>query len=147
MITPESEDLFQFFRKANLITLPGIGDAFGNLNFCENKELFPGGILRCFWITGVKGGNSRGSHAHFQESQVIVALAGKLTVRIEGLDQSVLNFKLTQADQGVLVPPLNWVDVWFEEEAVLLGMSDREFSEEDYIRDKVNFENLQKKYR
>lgn len=147
MINPISKELFSYFQRAQLITLPGIGDEFGKLNFWENKELFPNGILRCFWITEVKGGKSRGSHAHYRESQVIVALAGKLKVRVEGLDQSELNFDLSTANQGVYVPPLNWVDVWFEDNAVLLGLSDREFSENDYIREKISFENLQREYR
>ncbi|WP_051287109.1 sugar 3,4-ketoisomerase [Algoriphagus mannitolivorans] len=147
MIIPDSKDPGQHFRKAELITLPGTGDALGKLHFWENKDLFPRGILRCFWITEVKEGLPRGSHAHYLESQVLVALAGKLKVRVEGLDQSVLEFELSKANYGVYVPPMNWVDVWFEDGAVLLGLSDREFSENDYIRDKGNFESLQKNYR
>lgn len=147
MIIPDSKDSGQKFRTAELISLPGRGDALGKLHYWENKDLFPNGILRCFWITEVKEGQPRGSHAHYLESQVLVALAGKLKIRVEGLDQSVLEFDLDRTDQGVFVPPLNWVEVWFEKGAVLLGLSDREFSENDYIRDKGNFENLQKTYR
>lgn len=146
MIIPNSKNLFQNFRKSELITLPEIGDAMGKLNFWENMDLFPNGIRRCFWITEVKGEKPRGSHAHYLESQVIVALAGKLKVRVEGLDQSVSVFEINQTNQGIYIPPLNWVDVWFEDRAVLLGLSDREFSENDYIRDKGNFGDLQKDY-
>ena len=147
MIIPDTKDLFQNFQKAQMITLPGMGDSLGKLHFWENKELFPNGILRCFWITEVQEGISRGSHAHFMESQVLVALAGRLKVKVEGVDGSEMDFELSQASHGVFVPPMNWVEVWFEQGAVLLGMSDREFSENDYIRDKGKFEELQQEYR
>ncbi|RIW13667.1 WxcM-like domain-containing protein [Algoriphagus lacus] len=130
-----------------LIDIPGQVRANGAVHFWENTSLFPNGVLRCFWITEVKEGETRGNHAHWKESQVIVALAGKLVVNVEGIDGGSTQFELIDPGKGILVPPLNWVEVKFSIDAVLLGLSDRAFSEEDYIRDKDYFGNLQKRKR
>jgi hypothetical protein len=144
MIIAELNNLKKFFRRAELIAVPGSKDDHGQLNYMENQKYFPNKILRSFWISGVAKGEIRGSHAHFKESQVIVAVSGELWVRVEGLDQSVTEFHLSKPDEALFVPPLNWVEVSFGAKAVLLGLSDREFSEKDYIRDKNDFVSLQK---
>ena len=144
MIIPNSKLRLENYKQAEIISLPGQKNSSGQLNFWENLNLFPDGIRRCFWITDVKLGELRGSHAHYLEAQVLVALTGEIQIRVEGIDQSELNFTLNRPDQGLYVPALNWVEVSFGPEAVLLGLSDREFSEEDYIRDKKQFGSLQK---
>ena len=127
-----------------LIEIPGQVRDNGAVHFWENASLFPNGVQRCFWISAVKEGETRGNHAHWKESQVIVSLAGKLSIKVEGIDGSCNLFELNEPGKGVFVPPLNWVEVSFSPNAVLLGLSDRAFSEEDYIRDKNYFGNLQK---
>jgi hypothetical protein len=128
-----------------LIEIPGQVRENGAVHFWENASLFPNGVQRCFWISGVKEGETRGNHAHWKESQVIVALSGKLSIKVEGIDGGCNRFELDEPGKGVFVPPLNWVEVSFSSTAVLLGLSDRAFSEEDYIRDKNYFGNLQKR--
>lgn len=126
-----------------LFTLPGNSNQMGNLHFWENLELFPAGIQRCFWISNVQEGETRGNHAHWLESQVIVAVAGKIQLAIHTPQGRDFKFELTSPGQAVFIPPLNWLVARFSSDAVLLGMSDRAFSEEDYIRDLDYFGNLQ----
>lgn len=126
------------------IGIPGQESEKGSVHFWENQYLFPNGIQRCFWISGVKKGEVRGNHAHWKEAQVLVALSGTLLITINGIDGSESLFELSDPGSGIFVPPLNWVEVRFSSEAVLLGLSDSAFSEADYIRDKDNFGNLQK---
>ncbi|WP_057938684.1 sugar 3,4-ketoisomerase [Algoriphagus resistens] len=128
-----------------LFTLPGTRNGTGCLHFWENLALFPEGIQRCFWISNVQEGETRGNHAHWQESQVIVALAGKLLLEILSSGGEVFNFELNSPDQAVFVPPLNWLVARFYPDSVLLGMSDRAFSEDDYIRDLDYFGKLQER--
>jgi hypothetical protein len=144
MIISDLNILKKHFRRAELISIPGIKDDHGQLNFMENQKYFPNGILRSFWITGVEKGEVRGSHAHYKESQVIVAVTGELSVRVEGLDLSISEYRLTKPEEGLLIPPMNWVEVSFGPKAMLLGLSDRAFSEADYIRNKNEFGSLQK---
>ncbi len=127
-----------------LIRFSGESNKNGALYFWENRELFPQGIQRCFWISAVAKDESRGNHAHWKESQVLVAMAGKLQVETESVDGLIYSFELSSTGEGLFIPPLHWVSVRFSTDAVLLGMSDRVFSEEDYIRDKEYFESLKK---
>lgn len=131
------------YHPPQLIDIPGKINESGSVHFWENARLFPQGVLRCFWISSVKDGESRGNHAHWKESQILVALAGKLHVKVTGVKSNESVFILEEPGKGLLVPPLNWVEIHFSEDAVLLGLGDRAFSEEDYIRDKNYFGNLQ----
>ncbi|WP_425639965.1 sugar 3,4-ketoisomerase [Algoriphagus yeomjeoni] len=126
------------------LTLPGNSTETGSLTFWENLELFPKGIQRCFWISGVKEGETRGNHAHWQESQVVVAVAGKVFLEIHSVQGETFKFELSSPAQAVFIPPLNWLVARLTPDAVLLGMSDQAFSEDDYIRDLDYFGKLQK---
>lgn len=128
-----------------LLDLPGHSSESGNLNFWDNAELFPTGIQRCFWISNVKKGETRGNHAHLNESQVIVSMTGVLKVKVTTLQGEIIWFTLDSASKALFIPPLNWISISFSEDSILLGLCDRAFSEEDYIRDKKDFDNYQKR--
>lgn len=130
-----------------LITIPGVVGHHGSVHFWEDKTLFQNGIHRCFWITGMEEGDVRGQHAHWMESQVILAVAGSVEVKVLSVDGKVHQFTLLKPSIGIHIPPLNWVEVVCSKGAVLLGLSDREFAEEDYIRDKSYFERLKENVR
>jgi hypothetical protein len=129
------------------LTIPGVPAPNGWVHFWEDKSLFPVGIQRCFWISGVKDGDTRGYHAHWEEGQVLVAVTGSVTVQVLSVDGTQRNFNLENPSQAVYIPPLNWVEVVCSSGAVVLGLSDREFSEIDYIRDKTHFEKLREAIR
>ncbi|MBN3520150.1 FdtA/QdtA family cupin domain-containing protein [Algoriphagus lutimaris] len=126
-----------------LIDLPGHVSETGKLNYWDDRTLFPSGIERCFWISDVKAGETRGNHAHIQESQVIIAMAGVLEVEVTHVTGEILKFKLQSSSTGLYIPPLNWVSIIFSESSVLLGLCDQAFSEDDFIRNKQDFENYQ----
>jgi hypothetical protein len=76
----------------------------------------------------------------------LVALNGNAAVTVESAAGEIFTFTLNSPALGLFIPPLHWVSVSFSAETVLLGMSDLEFSEEDYIRDKQYFESLKERY-
>ncbi|GMQ30525.1 FdtA/QdtA family cupin domain-containing protein [Algoriphagus confluentis] len=131
-------------RVPRMLAIPGLENASGNIYFWDDSPLFPQGIKRSFWICGVAQGEIRGKHAHYQESQLLVAMNGQLQIRVEGLNGEVTQFELSSPSEGLYVPPMNWVEVEFSSGAVLLGLADREFDESDYIRDKKDFGSIQK---
>lgn len=138
---------FDFLKEISVdypirINIPGVISHHGSVHFWEDKSLFENGIHRCFWITGVSEGDVRGKHAHWQECQVLVAMVGSVTVEVMSVDGKTHVFSLNNPSEGIYIPPVNWVEVVFGNSAAVLGLSDREFSEEDYIRDKVYFEKL-----
>ena len=129
-----------------LSMLPGEIGERGSLNYFEDENIFPNGIRRCFWITKVDESTSRGNHAHLKESQLLVALSGVATIAVTAASGKSYSFLLDSPSQGLFVPPLHWISVDFSSDAVLLGMSDLEFSEEDYIRNITYFESLRERY-
>lgn len=98
-----------------------------------------------FWISDVPAKVSRGSHAHWQESQVLVAIHGEIKVMVHQPRQDVQTFILDVSDKGLFIPPLHWVETEFAEKAVLLVLSDQAYSEDDYIRNIKDFESIQER--
>lgn len=118
----------------------------GNLCFWD-KEIFPLSVKRTFWLTGVPEGGIRGVHAHYKDEQVVVCLKGEVKVVLEDLAKATYVFKLNSPGNALFLPALVWSEFTFKANSVLMVLSNREYSEEDYIRDKADFEKLQDGYR
>ncbi|MFC3880415.1 sugar 3,4-ketoisomerase [Algoriphagus namhaensis] len=127
-----------------LFKLKGVNQSTGNLSYWENNEIFPDGIQRCFWVYDVEPRESRGNHAHFSESQVIVAMNGQIHVKVENVLGEEFFFELDHPSVGLFLPPKNWITTRFEPGSVLLGMCNETFKESDYIRDFELFKSLSK---
>jgi hypothetical protein len=127
-----------------LFLMPGTSNTSGELHYFENTDLFPNGIKRCFWVSGVQEGEKRGNHAHKKEAQVVVAISGFIEVKVEDAQGKNWIFSLSGAGNGLFIPPLHWVEVSFSLNSVLLGLSNLEFSEEDFIRNYDDFRKLGK---
>lgn len=82
----------------------------------------------------------RGGHAHRTDIQLIVCLQGKAKVRLESTQDEEFTVRLESAHQGLIIPPMWWGEMEFSHQAVLLGMASEVFDEEDYIRDKADFQ-------
>lgn len=139
MIRPVSQQDSIAKQNPRILSIPGIVNPSGNIHYWDDSPLFPKGIKRSFWIYGVASGEIRGKHAHYKESQLLVAINGQLRVSVENVNGEVSYFSLCSPGEGLFVPPMNWVEVEFSSGAVLLGLADREFDEADYIRDKKDF--------
>lgn len=129
-----------------LIELENRTSATGKLTFFESSTDFPFQIKRSFWISAVPSDAKRGVHAHKKESQLLICLHGTVYVDLEDLGKNTFHFELSSPDKALFLPPLIWSAVSFGENAILLVLSDQEFREEDYIRDKADFENIQSNY-
>lgn len=86
---------------------------------------------RAFTIT-VPGPTTRGGHGHRTCTQGLVAMNGHARVRsFDGLIERV--YLLSRPSDVLVVPPLNWLDLEFEEASTLLVIADRLYEVEDYI--------------
>ncbi|MCH7415158.1 FdtA/QdtA family cupin domain-containing protein [Belliella sp. R4-6] len=128
------------FSNPKLILLEGIVNETGSLHFFEYSEALPFSIKRSFWITEVPQGGKRGVHAHKKETQVLIALKGSVKVSLEGKSSSKYEFILDHPNKALILPAMFWSEVTFEKDTVLLVLSDQEFLESDYIRDKSQFD-------
>lgn len=93
-------------------------------------------IARVFTISGVPSGGRRANHAHRTCAEVLVCVAGRLEVTVRGGDDNAGKFELKNDGRGLLIPPLNWITVIFEDpRTVLLAICDALHDEADYVRD------------
>jgi oxalate decarboxylase/phosphoglucose isomerase-like protein (cupin superfamily) len=124
-----------------IIDLPKITDPRGNLTVCEGANNMPFDVKRVYWVYDVPGGESRGSHAHKQCREFIIAVSGSFSVTVDDGEQKK-TFLLNHPYQGLLVETNQWRTLEdFSSGAVCLVMASENFNEDDYIRDYKDFIN------
>lgn len=106
----------------------------GKLCVFEQGGVVPFEMYRIFTIQS-DGESTRGNHAHFTCTQLLVCLQKKITVICDdGVESKT--FILSNSHQGILVPPGIWASQTYHEEAtVLMVICDKAFDPNDYIRD------------
>ena len=114
-------------------------DRKGNLSVVENGKTLPFDVKRVYYLYDVPGGENRGSHAHRNLEQLIVAASGSFRVTLD--DGNVKrSFVLNRPYQGLYVKPGMWRDLEdFSSGAVCLVLASEIYNPEDYIRDYDEF--------
>lgn len=127
-----------------LIDLPKIFDARGNLSFINGDEHVPFSIGRVYFLYDVPAGSERGGHAHRSLKQFVVAVSGSFDLVVttrDGQDR----FSLNRPYRGVLLGPMTWRTLEnFSSGAVCLVLASLPYDEKDYIRDFSEFLELQR---
>lgn len=114
-------------------------DRKGNLTVVENGKDLPFDVKRVYYLYDVPGGESRGSHAHRNLNQLIIAASGSFTVTLsDGVKKK--SFFLNRPYKGLLVRPGMWRDLDdFSSGAVCMVLASDVYKAEDYIRDYDEF--------
>ena len=114
-------------------------DRKGNITVVQNGETVPFNVKRVYYLYDVPGGESRGSHAHRDLSQLIVAASGSFRVTLD--DGNVKrSYLLNRPYQALYVKPGIWRDLDdFSSGAVCLVLASEVYQPEDYIRDYDEF--------
>ncbi len=122
-----------------IIELPKISDAKGNLTFVEGMTHIPFEIKRTYYLYDVPGGSTRGSHAHKNLHQFIVAMSGSFDVVLfDGYREK--RFHLNRSYYGLYVGPLMWRTLDnFSSGSVCMVLASAPYEEADYIRDYKKF--------
>lgn len=116
----------------------------GNLTVVENGKTLPFDVKRVYYLYDVPGGESRGSHAHKDLSQFIVAASGSFKVTLDD-GNCKRTFMLNRPYQGLYVKPGMWRDLDdFSSGAVCMVLASDVYLKEDYIRDYEEFLNFRK---
>lgn len=122
-----------------LVDLPKISDPRGNLSFIEGGQHIPFEIKRVYYLYDVPGGSDRGSHAHKNLHQFIVAMSGSFDVVLDDGNQKQ-RFHLNRSYYGLYVCPMMWRDLDnFSSGAVCMVLASERYVESDYIRDYDKF--------
>lgn len=125
-----------------IIHLPKISDPRGNLSFIEGGQHIPFDIQRVYYLYDVPGGSDRGSHAHKQLHQFIVAMSGSFDVVLDDGKQKQ-RFHMNRSHYGLYVCPMMWRDLDnFSSGAVCMVLASERYDESDYIRDYDLFTSL-----
>ena len=120
-------------------------DRKGNLTVVENGATLPFDVKRVYYLYDVPGGENRGSHAHKELSQLIIAASGSFTVTLDD-GECKRSFFLNRPYQGLYVKPGMWRDlVDFSSGAVAMVLASDVYKQEDYIRDYNDFVYFRKK--
>lgn len=124
---------------SELIEIPKIPDARGNLSFIENGDRLPFVMERCYWIYDVPGGEVRHGHAFRRQHEMIVALAGSFDVVLDDGNGSQ-RYHLARSYYGLYVPPMTWrmIDN-FSTCSVAMVLSSTTYEADDYIEDYDQF--------
>jgi hypothetical protein len=123
-----------------IIELPRITDARGNLTFIEGDSHIPFAIRRIYYLYDVPGGAWRGAHAHRQLEQLIIAASGSFDVVLDnGYEKK--RFFLNRSYYGLYMPPMTWRELEnFSSGSVCLVLASLPYDESDYIRDRDTFQ-------
>ena len=120
-------------------------DRKGNLTVVENgnpsigQGTLPFDVKRVYYLYDVPGGENRGSHAHKDLSQLIIAASGSFRVTLDD-GKCKRSFFLNRPYQGLYVKPGMWRDLEdFSSGAVCMVLASEVYQAEDYIRDYDEF--------
>ena len=133
----------QLNTEPKLLKFPSIGkSALGYISVAENESL-PFVVKRIYWTYYTPEDVIRGGHAHYNLEQVLVAVAGKITIGVELLDGTKHQFILDDPSVGLFIPRAAWRTLHYTHSAVQFCLASQEYEEADYIRDYKEFQNLQ----
>ncbi len=121
--------------ECNLLHLNQIGDRKGYITSINNNNELPFVVKRIFYLYDIQGGESRGSHAHKECHQFLVAVSGSFEVLLDdgSRKRQVL---LNRPDLGLHIPPGIWAsEINFSSGSICLVLASHEYNEADYIRD------------
>ncbi len=124
---------------AHMIDLRRADDLRGSLAAIELTSDLPFVPQRFFAVFGVPSANVRGEHAHRTCEQVLVSLAGSVSVLVDDGTQRD-EVQLAGPDAGLYIPPMVWGSQFhFSSDAVLGVFASRPYDANDYIRDYAGY--------
>lgn len=122
-----------------LIDLPKIMDARGNLTFIESERHVPFDIRRVYYLYDVPGGADRGGHAHKALHQLVIAISGSFDIHLDdGFSKKTIH--MNRSYSGLTICPMIWREINnFSTGAVCLVLASEYYDEADYYREYEQF--------
>jgi hypothetical protein len=131
-----------------LLKFPKIGaSSIGFISIAEIKKTIPFSPKRIFWTYYTPERIIRGRHANMKNTNILIAVTGKITVTTETLDGTKKTFSLQKPDVGLVIPPWTWHTMRYSHSAVQLVLSAYEYKESEYIREYKKFSAYTKRFR
>ena len=126
-----------------IIQFPKFGrSSLGYISLAENESL-PFVVKRVYWTYYTPEDIERGGHCHIELQQILIALAGTITVSTEMPHGIKKTFVLDRADMGLLIPKMCWRQMKYTHNAVQMCIASIIYDEKDYIRDYDEFKKIE----
>ncbi|MEG2908455.1 MAG: FdtA/QdtA family cupin domain-containing protein [Erysipelotrichaceae bacterium] len=119
-------------EKVKLLSL----DSHGNLVVLENEDNnLPFNIKRIFYIFGTNEEAIRGCHANRNSKFLLIAVAGKVNVKVRTKEKEVV-YELNNPKEGLYLDRMVWKEMYkFSKDCVLLVISNNKYEKGEYIDD------------
>jgi hypothetical protein len=122
-----------------LVELAQRADMRGALTFAQQGDQIPFVVKRFFALHDIAAGAHRGGHAHREQHQFLVMLAGGVTVTVDDGEKRT-EIRLDRPNLALHAPPMLWLDLdGFTPGAVCMVLASDVYAESDYIRDRDTF--------
>jgi len=120
-------------KKIKKIQIKSFKSLTGKLIPISFNKNFPFSVKRVFFLYGKKN-KIRGDHAHKKCSQLFLPVSGKITLSVSTPNYKKKIIISANSKYGILVPPLYWCSVKFNEKnSILMVINDREYEFKDYL--------------
>jgi acetyltransferase-like isoleucine patch superfamily enzyme/dTDP-4-dehydrorhamnose 3,5-epimerase-like enzyme len=122
-----------------LYSLSTVRDIRGNLVAGEFPKELPFKPRRIFMVYDVPNSKVRGTHAHKECHQFLIAVHGTVTVILDNA-KTREEYMLSNAEIGLYIRPGIWgIQYKYSKDAVLLVLASHRYNSDDYIRDYNTF--------
>jgi dTDP-4-dehydrorhamnose 3,5-epimerase-like enzyme len=117
--------------------LEAISDDRGQLTVLETQKIFKVLFSRVFFIQ-TDGPKSRGGHAHRLCNQIFICNSGSVKILCFDSEKSV-KYDLQESTLALFVPNGIWVELEFQDAALITVLCDQPYIESEYIRNVETF--------
>ena len=113
---------------------------YGSLVAIEGMQDVPFDIKRIYYIYDVPAHQRRGFHAHEDLEQVLICVSGEVKLLLKTpFEEEVVH--LDSPTKALYIGSMIWREMFdWSDDAVLLVLASKHYSEEDYIRNYSDYE-------
>jgi hypothetical protein len=123
-----------------LIDLPVVPSEIGELAFIQANRLLPFAIRRVYYVYDIPEQATRGGHAHRKCHELLVAMAGAMTVNLEAQDGTRSCQRIDDPAVALYVPALYWrVIDRYAPGTICLVLASEDYDPGEYLRDYDEF--------
>ena len=129
-------------KKPQIFEFPKLGNSSNGYISPAEKENLPFVVKRIYWTYYTPEDVERGGHCHIELQQILIALAGTITVSTEMPGGIKKTFVLDKADMGLFIPELCWREMKYTHNAVQMCIASIAYDQSDYVRDYKEFKKI-----
>ena len=113
----------------------------GYITTTQYADRLPFAVRRVFWTYDTPIDVVRGHHANKATEEVLVAVAGTVTVVAE-TRAGKNSFTLSSPATGLYIPAMCWTRIIFSPDAIAICMTSTDYDPQDYVHDYEEFKKL-----